>query len=179
MTGVQTCALPISDGVIRVTGGSTSGEVEPVILRQDSEYYLTVGSDHTDRDLERSDIHGSKAVCPKPVASAVVPLGTDLASAGWDHMTVASTVDGNPYQSGTVSSLRHPADLFDRLTGVVGAVTDDFALFCGTVPLIGPKFVFGAAWTVQLGLLDGKELTHAYEAKSGSLLPGCAPSGSR
>ena len=161
--------LLTTDQVINVKGGSTSGEVEPVILRQGSEYYLTIGSDHTDRDLERSDIHRSKAACPKPLASSVVPLGTDLASADWDHMSIASTIDGNPYQSGTVSTLRHPADLFDRLTRGLGPVTGDFALFCGTVPLIEPEFVFGTAWTLHLGLPDGKALVHTYEAKLGNL----------
>jgi len=155
--------LLTTDATVSVTGPATSGEVEPVILRRDGDYYLTVGSDHTDRDLERSSIDDSKAACPKPIAPTAVRLGTDLASTSWEEMTVASTVDGDPYQAGAVSTLRHPADLFERLAGAIGQVTGDFALFCGTVPLLEPEFVFGTAWTVRLGLPDGCELTHGYE----------------
>ncbi|MFJ5900842.1 DUF2848 family protein [Streptomyces sp. NPDC093064] len=49
---------------IEVDGTATSGEVEPVLIRANGRYYLTVGSDHTYRKLERFDIHASKAACP-------------------------------------------------------------------------------------------------------------------
>lgn len=155
--------LLTTEDTVSVTGPATSGEVEPVILHNDGDYYLTVGSDHTDRDLERSDIEVSKAACPKPIAPTAVRLGTDLASTGWEQMIVASTVDGSPYQAGAVSTLRHPAELVERLTGAIGDFTGDFALFCGTVPLLESEFVYGTAWTVRLGLPDGYELTHGYQ----------------
>ena len=49
-------------------GPRTSGEVEPVLVRAAGTWHLALGSDHTDRELEASDVRNSKAACPKPVA---------------------------------------------------------------------------------------------------------------
>jgi len=46
--------------VIEVDSKHTSGEVEPVLIRHGGKYYLGIGSDHTDRDLQRVDIEASK-----------------------------------------------------------------------------------------------------------------------
>src|SRR5690606_41751244 len=47
---------------ITVAGARTSGEAEPVLVRHDGRLYLTVGSDHTDRDLQRASQIG-RASC--------------------------------------------------------------------------------------------------------------------
>ena len=55
--------------VIEVIGQKTSGEVEYLILVHDNKYYIGVGSDHTDRELEAVSIHKSKQLCLKPYAT--------------------------------------------------------------------------------------------------------------
>ncbi|HEY1174989.1 MAG TPA: DUF2848 family protein, partial [Phytomonospora sp.] len=60
---------------IDVDGAKTSGEVEPVLIRANGTYYLTVGSDHTDREMETVGIQLAKAACPKPIADTVIDLG--------------------------------------------------------------------------------------------------------
>src|SRR5580704_12864046 len=55
--------LVTSDPVITFAGSNTSGEVEPVVIRHNGRRSLGVGSDHTDRDVERTDIAASKAAC--------------------------------------------------------------------------------------------------------------------
>jgi hypothetical protein len=161
--------LLTTEAVVEVGGPSTSGEVEPVVIRYDGRHFLAVGSDHTDRDLERTSIAASKAACPKPVGGSVVALGSDLSSVDWDHLAVHSSVDGRPYQRGSVSMLRHPAELVERMTAMVGSIAGDLVLFCGTMPLLGGEFVHGSQWRIHLELPGGPTLTHAYETKQRSV----------
>ena len=73
-------ALVTSDGSHAVPSAETSGEVEPVFVRSGGRWYLGVGSDHTDRGLERDSVERSKAVCVKPVGRHVVRLPDDVVS---------------------------------------------------------------------------------------------------
>ncbi|MFJ7217673.1 DUF2848 family protein [Amycolatopsis sp. NPDC098790] len=155
-------ALLSTDTTVPVGGKATSGEVEPVLIRHDGTYYLGVGSDHTDRELERDDIAASKAACPKPVGGAVVELGPAPVFPDWDQAQATSEVDGRPYQAGAVSSLRHPAELLERMTATIGDIAGDFVLFCGTLALIGGEFVHGDEWSLSLTLPAAAPLTHTY-----------------
>ncbi|GAB2983389.1 DUF2848 domain-containing protein [Amycolatopsis acidiphila] len=160
-------ALLTADAVVEVGGRKTSGEVEPVVIRHGGRYFLGVGSDHTDRELEREDVAGSKAACPKPLGSVVADAGTDLSEVDWDRLLAGSTVDGRPYQEGSVSTLRHPAELVERMNAVLDVpCTVDLVLYCGTLPLPGGEFVYGSAWRVQLELPGGHTLAHAYETRT-------------
>ncbi|NIQ18355.1 MAG: DUF2848 domain-containing protein, partial [Candidatus Aenigmarchaeota archaeon] len=47
-------------GQIQVVGSRTSGEAEFVLLLDGENIFVGVGSDHTDRDLERHSIMKSK-----------------------------------------------------------------------------------------------------------------------
>lgn len=139
---------------ISVSGPNTSGEVEPVLVRHDGALYLGVGSDHTDRDLERADIAASKAACGKPIGPELVPFdGTD-----WDAIELASRVDGTPYQHGKAFALRHPGELLERFAPPAG----DVVLFCGTLPLLTGEFVAGQSWQITLTTPDGIILSHSY-----------------
>lgn len=146
-------SLLTSDGDLRVAGRETSGEVEPVLVRQDGAWYLGVGSDHTDRSLERQSVERSKAVCPKPVASQLIALPGDPAGgsldATWDGIEISSWADGDLYQSAGLQSMRLPSDL---LPTVLAALPEgaDLVVFCGTVPLRTGTFVYAARWSVEL-----------------------------
>jgi hypothetical protein len=155
-------ALLTSAPVVDVDGASTSGEVEPVIIRADGRYFLAVGSDHTDRDLERTDIVLAKASCPKPVGATAVEIGADLSELSWDALRATSGVDDRPYQQAGVATLRHPEELIERMTV---AAPGDLVLFCGTFPLLGGKFVFGDQWELSLSSPDGWVLSHAYATR--------------
>lgn len=149
--------------VIEVDGEKTSGEVEPVILRHDGRFYLGVGSDHTDRERERQDIAASKAACPKPLGDTVAEIGPDLAALAWDDIVAGSSVDGWPYQDGSIAALRHPTELLERMTAEFGDGSGDLVLYCGTLALLGGEFVHGTTWRIHLRLPGGPTLTHAYE----------------
>lgn len=153
-------------------GGASSGEVEPVFLRHGNDWYLGVGSDHTDRVLERADVKAAKAACAKPVGTQVIPLPAGVVQGGYDEMWEAGTmscrVDGEPYQSGPLTALRTPSDLLER---VMNALRDneaendasDLVVFAGTVPLIDGEFRCGTDWQLQIDLPD-LTLTHHYQA---------------
>lgn len=149
----------------RVEGASndSSGEVEPVLLRHRGQWYLGVGSDHTDRVIERSGIAESKAACPKPLGMQVVRLPGGVTEGSidelWDQATVQSSVDGALYQSGKLSSLRTPSDLLQRIGESDNA--DDIAVFTGTVPVLGGEFKFGRQWSLTLKF-DNYNLQHTY-----------------
>ena len=57
---------PPADG-IEVTGDNTSGEAEFIIARIDGENWVGIGSDHTDRELEKQGITIAKQICDKPM----------------------------------------------------------------------------------------------------------------
>lgn len=151
-----------TDASVHVDGAATSGEVEPVLIRHDDTYYLGVGSDHTDRELEREDIAASKAACPKPVGNQVLRIGAELSFPDWDRLEARSEVDGRPYQEGPIAALRHPAELVEKMTAALGSIQGDLVMFCGTLALIGGKFVHGATWSLSLSLPETAQLTHTY-----------------
>lgn len=162
-------ALLTTDDVVGVAGGNTSGEVEPVLLRAAGRWYLAVGSDHTDRDLERDDIAAAKAACPKPIGTAVLALPDDPAAFDLDHVAAVSAVDGVPYQSSSLAALLPPGDVLHRMGAAMAddplATDADLAVFGGTTPLLDGAFVPGTRWELALRLPDGTDLTHTYEVK--------------
>ncbi len=73
----------VTDESIEVYGEETSGELEYVLLiRDENEIYVGLGSDHTDRKLEETDIPRSKQVCPNVLSKTVWPLCRGVGSLG-------------------------------------------------------------------------------------------------
>jgi hypothetical protein len=156
--------LLTTDPTIAVAGHSTSGEGEPVLIRSGRSLYLGVGSDHTDRALERVSVRSAKAACSKPLSGTVVPL--DPPALDWDGIHLSCHVDAALYQSGPVAQLLGPADLLGRWTATAGDDSGDVVMFMGTVPLLRSTFVYGARWTVSLELPGEVLLTHTYSAEA-------------
>ena len=120
---------------ITVAGSQSSGEAEIVMVVDGDEAFVTVGSDHTDRVLEATDIVASKAVCPKPVATS----GWSAAAVGdrWEDLTLSSRVDGGVvYQDGSAGANLPPLELVDSIPWA-GPRPRCFVAFTGTVPVIG------------------------------------------
>ncbi len=128
-----------------VTGANTSGEAEIVVVVDGDEAFVTVGSDHTDRDLEAVHMIASKAVCPKPVAAS----GWAASAVGdrWEDLWLRSRIDGGVlYQDGSAAMNRHPLELVATIPWA-GSPPGCFVAFTGTVPVIGdirPSDTFSA-----------------------------------
>lgn len=138
--------LEIDPGTITVYGTATSGEAEPVLVLLDGQpRYVGVGSDHTDRELERTSIELSKQVCPKVLSRDVWPV-TDVAGR-WDSLQLMASSDGRPYQDSNLATMLPLTELLAVVTRAqLGKVA---LLFCGTVPVIG-SVSFGREFHVEL-----------------------------
>ena len=123
---------------IQVVGGDSSGEVEPVLLVLDGELWIGVGSDHTDRAVERSGVSLAKQLCAKPVGHEFW-LFSEVAG-HWDAVLLRSWAvrDGGRrlYQEGSAAALLRPEELLKRFQAQV-AIRNGAVMFCGTLPVTG------------------------------------------
>jgi 4-hydroxyphenylacetate 3-monooxygenase len=124
------------------------------LIRAGGHLYLGVGSDHTDRDVERDSVADSKAACPKPIGRTIVPLPDSI---DWDAVAARCEVDGRLYQEGTLRAIRIPTDVLALFEAAVGPV-GDVVMFGGTLTLIGGEFVPGASWTMSLQAESGPSI---------------------
>lgn len=141
---------------IEVIGPDTSGEIEYVLLvGADDEVYVAVGSDHTDRALERTDLGKSKQIC-KNVVSRRVWRYADVRD-HWDELVLSSWVrtqeaqDEALYQQASLSTIL-PADELLKLVSarIADRQRDGLVIFSGTIPLLGGRFLFGGEFRGEL-----------------------------
>jgi 4-hydroxyphenylacetate 3-monooxygenase len=155
--------LVLAPTVLQPSGSSTSGEAEPVLIRAGGELFVGVGSDHTDREVEKTSIPASKLACPKVLGTDVWPLASVIDD--WDELRLASTVgaDAQRYQDGSVAELRRPEEVLELAAPWIEDPEGDLVLFLGTVPLLDGKFLFTDVFRAQLtDPRRGRELGCAY-----------------
>jgi len=143
---------------IEVSGPDTSGEVEFVLIKEDSQLRVTVGSDHTDRKAETIGVSLSKQLCAKPVSAQ--SWRYDEVRPHWGRLLLRSWADGALYQEGPVTAMRSPEDLMGKYPLKPG-----FAMFCGTLAAQGgirPAAKF--AMELEDPVL-GRKLRHEYAVK--------------
>lgn len=118
---------------IEVSGGESSGEVEFVLIGHGGRILVGVGSDHTDRKVERYGVTVSKQMCDKPLAPELWDLA-DIES-HWDRIVLRAfaTIGGERvlYQEGTLDHMLPARELIARGFGG-GGLPDGCALFGGT-----------------------------------------------
>ena len=157
----------LTEEAVEVLNGHTSGEVEFVLLCVAGEpRWVSVGSDHTDRDMERHSIAASKQMYPKILAPTVWPLAEVLPH--WDALILRSWVyiDGTrqPYQEDTLQAMLTPADLLAAATREYGPQALQHAVvFSGTLATLGGELQCGERFDIEL--LDpvlGRRLQHSY-----------------
>lgn len=155
---------------IDVVGTKSSGEVECVLLESDAGLLVTVGSDHTDREVEAYGVTVSKQVCPKPVARDAWLF--DDVREHWDRLELRAFAVANGerrvYQQGSVASLLGAADLLARAPLTAGA-----AMFCGTLAVHGGIVGMADGDALELELHDPvlqRTLRHAYRVRALSIV---------
>lgn len=131
-----------TEGEVEVLGGDAAGEAEAVLLVNGDDIWVAVGSDYTDRELEKVNIAAAKQVCPKPVSSEVWRYAE--VRKRWDGLILRSWVGESGreelYQEGRMSALLPPEDLLAILRKRLGRLADGVVIFTGTIPLIGGRF---------------------------------------
>jgi hypothetical protein len=118
---------------IEALGAQSSGEAEPVLFFAAGEWWLTVGSDHTDRQVETYSVAVSKQMCAKPVATAAWRW-RDVA-AYQDELQLRSRIleDGQwvGYQQGGFAAIRPLEALRDGI--YAGEDAEGRFMTCGTL----------------------------------------------
>jgi hypothetical protein len=133
---------------VEVIGDHTSGEVEFVLLVDGDNVLIGVGSDHTDRDLERDSIVKSKQICPN-VLSQTLWRYEDV-KPGWDDLIIQSWVrekesdESVLYQEAPLSSLIHPEELIRLVESRIPAgESTGLVVYSGTIPTLAGKPIYG------------------------------------
>ena len=132
-------------GTVEVKGFETSAEVEYVVLINE-EKYITVGSDHTDRWLEKISVERAKQVCPKMMGSTMW-LYSDLKD-HWDRIVIRSFVkDGSRelYQEGSLGEILPVEQLLDTLN-----LEKESLLFSGTIPVKAGKVIYANEYEIEM-----------------------------
>lgn len=136
-----------------ISTSTASGEAEAVLVFPSGtleDAVVTVGSDLTDRILERESIQRSKEL-PKPVGRNAWRF-KDVRDR-WDDLQLASWVTkerSSCYQKGTLGALLEPERV---LAAMPGEFRNDLAgtvIFSGTIPLCQPQFAFSDYFSCEL-----------------------------
>lgn len=132
---------------VGVQGPQTSGEVEIVVI-DDGDIFVTVGSDHTDRDLERTSILWSKQACPNVIART--GWRWDEVADHWDSLLLECDVDGRPYQRVGVDVFLSPTDVLRLVRERADVPERGLVVYCGTYVSVGGELSYGSTWTTRL-----------------------------
>ena len=147
------CSALTTDSAVEVYEDKTSGEVEYVLLIvNEKEVYVGLGSDHTDRRLEEVDIPRAKQICPNIMSSRVWPL--QEIEAHWDDLIIRSRVkkglEETLYQEGRLGLLLNPAELMAFVKTKIPGPQDGLVIFSGTLGMLTDDFVFGDNFSAEL-----------------------------
>lgn len=152
---------------IQVVGDHSSGEIEFVLYVNEDEIFVGLGSDHTDREVEKTNVTVSKQVCPKPV-SATVWKYSDIRD-HWDSLSLRShaVLDGERtlYQEGPVTTMKDPMDLLEEYEKRGGS-RNGLVMYCGTLAVHGGV---RPAQSFEMELIDpvmNRSIKHAYGVTS-------------
>ena len=141
------------DKEILVQGQETSGEVEYVLLiRDEKTIYVGLGSDHSDRHLEETDIPRCKQICPNVVSKTVWPLVE--VQDHWDDLEIQSKVikDGHEilYQKGLLKLIFDPESLLKFIRSRISGTLDGMVIFSGTLGTLPGEFIFEEKFLAEL-----------------------------
>lgn len=168
------CFYPVGAELVTVgaavdcLGSASSGEVEYFIyVDTDDAWWVGIGSDHTDREVEAYSVGVSKQVCPKPIAPELWRYSEIRET--WDDLILRSWIregDGESlYQEGSIASLLHPEDTVRAYEGLGGRMTPGTLMFGGTIPVLGG---IRPAREFRMEIFDparDRRITHGYTAR--------------
>ena len=147
------CNVLSLDPAIEVYGNETSGEVEYVLcVVTEDEIYVGLGSDHTDRHLEETDIPRAKQICPNLLGRTVWPLAE--VESHWDDllMSASAVKDGKEtlYQEGRLGLLLNPAELMSFVQSKISGPLENLIIFSGTMGMLTGEFIFSQKFSAKL-----------------------------
>jgi hypothetical protein len=155
--------LCMSD-IIEVQGTGTSGEVEFVLLVTEDDVFVSVGSDHTDRDLEQQSIQKAKQIAPKICPDCFWKY-RDV-KGHWDKLMLRAWIerDGKRvlYQEGPVSAILPVEGLLEVVAARAGGPPGKYVIFSGTLAAIDGLSPSCRFWMELEDPVLGRKLFHEY-----------------
>ncbi len=143
--------LLTTDDEITVVSSQSSGEVEYVLLRRGEEIWVTVGSDHTDRDVETKSIPGSKQMYAKCLAPKCWPYGEIRDH--WDRLILRCWVNTEGqralYQEAALASILGPEELLGKMPEMGDLRRKGLVLFSGTIATKS-GLVYGDSYELEM-----------------------------
>ncbi|MBU1208038.1 MAG: DUF2848 domain-containing protein [Proteobacteria bacterium] len=140
------------DGDIYVQGQETSGEIEYVLLVNPQGLWVGLGSDHTDRELERLDILKSKQVCPTIISRSL--WNYDEIKEHWDNIEIRSWATREDrkvlYQESSLATILPPRELIRLVQQKVQGSLEGITIYSGTPPLKTGGIVFADRFEGEL-----------------------------
>jgi len=153
---------------IDVQGRQTSGEIEYVLVNTGGEWFVTVGSDQTDREAEQFSIEKSKQLCQKITGQILWPLEEVVDH--WDSLRLTAwvTKDGKRelYQDEDLSALITCQVLLDLVARRLPGVLPEVPIFSGTIPS-KTGLVFADLFEMEFkDPVLGRSMYHRYTIRS-------------
>jgi hypothetical protein len=152
---------------IQVQHNQTSGEIEYVLLWIDGELYATVGSDHTDRNLENYSVPKSKQACPNIVPTKVWKF--EEVKDHWDSLELECWITKNGekqlYQKGKCGDLMSKVE-WETTFNERKVSKDGNVFFSATVNTVGNALIFGDLY--EFSITDpvlNRKIVHQYEVE--------------
>ncbi|MFC1798243.1 DUF2848 family protein [Thermodesulfobacteriota bacterium] len=158
-----------SDDTIQVLPDSkTCGEVEYVILIDKDDMYVTVGSDHSDRELEKQSISYAKHICRNVIAPKVWHY--EDVKKDWDDIVLRAWVEKGVkrklYQEGKLASMLKPEEIVEKVKKHVAGDLQGMVIFAGTPPILDGELCFHSYFEMEIAdELNGRKIQWAYATK--------------
>lgn len=151
------------DNQLEVMGTGNSGEVEFVILYTPQGLLVGLGSDHTDRDLEKFSIPKAKLSYPN-IMSPNVWRYEDIVD-HWDELEMRSSIGHNGdvlYQNGTLADLMRPEELMTKAEALIKGDPVGTVLYSGCLSMLG-EIAFSEDFHMELvDKVRNRTISHSY-----------------
>jgi len=146
----------------------SSGEVEFVLLVDKDTIYVGVGSDHTDRGVQKTNLVAAKEIYYN-VLSPKVWIYEEVKEY-WDELVMRSWVkeDGKRqlYQEGKLVEILKPEKILEEVKLRVGNNLNGLIVFSGTFPTLSGKLSYSSYFEVELrDDRAGRMIHHIYQAE--------------
>jgi len=153
---------------IEVQGENTSGEVEFTALVDKDRVFVTVGSDHTDRDLESYSIEKAKQITLKISPDRYWTL--EEVEGHWDSIILRAWINDagirTLYQEGSLELLLPLDRLFDIIRERTDEPLEGAVVYSGTIPAIGGIRPSDRFWMQMEDPVLGRSIEHEYSIET-------------
>ncbi|HTN95961.1 MAG TPA: DUF2848 family protein [Nordella sp.] len=147
---------------IAVYGPDTVAEVEYVLFAWRDRFYVTVGNDQCDIEVERElSSEKSKNLCSKVLAASAWPVDDVLDH--WDDLELSLACNGTVMQQDRLAALIRPETLLAKLAALDGAEANGRMVFSGTIAAKGAYPP--APYRIDMRITDpvrGLEIRHGF-----------------